>query len=108
MIPNASRNSSIAPQNTLAPEELPRKTEVFRLDAYAPAEVEEKLEESGVTKAKLALLSCRLSLRGAPSASALRSWATRSLAYAVGALPADRRIRRPSQQKRPTGCHVAV
>jgi formate transporter len=35
---------------------LPRKTEIFGLNAYAPSEIAEKVEQSGVAKARLPLL----------------------------------------------------
>jgi formate transporter len=44
------------PQQTMAQLRLPPKTEIFGLDAYAPSEIAEKVEQSGVAKAKLPLL----------------------------------------------------
>ncbi len=46
----------MATQQTTAPQGLAARTEIFGLDAFAPAEIAEKLEQSGVVKAKLALL----------------------------------------------------
>jgi len=44
------------PQQAMAQQRLPPKTEIFGLDAYAPSEIAEKVEQSGVAKAKLPLL----------------------------------------------------
>ncbi|MGB6446840.1 MAG: formate/nitrite transporter family protein [Xanthobacteraceae bacterium] len=44
------------PQQAMAQQRLRPKTEIFGLDAYAPSEIAEKVEQTGVAKAKLPLL----------------------------------------------------
>ncbi len=44
------------PQQAMAQQRLRPKTEIFGLDAYAPNEIAEKVEQTGVAKAKLPLL----------------------------------------------------
>ncbi len=45
----------MASQQTTAAQGLAAGTGIFGLDAFAPAEIAEKVEQSGVAKAKLAL-----------------------------------------------------